>query len=476
MLTKTFTMPFPRLLDRAWAAWRSDGTPSLRRLPGFVRQRSTRKLRVAWWHLRSAMRSWWIRAGPRRAGGPPDASAPAFDLLGYNPIGRRPIGRRREAGGEVAAPGPVGWLPSGAEFGRVVLRRSLRRLRRIHHPKDVRAVHADAATCAGELIRLAASGALVHLADGGQRLRPLLGGDLHRLMTTDVRSLDAAARELLGVRMCRAALREHSSWARARRMGEERFPPVSILLATRRPRFLSWALANVARQDYPEVELVLALHGEGFTGVEERVAELPHPARVLRAPADEPLGAVLNAATEASGGTLLAKMDDDDMYGAEHIWDLVLAREYSGAQLVGKSLEFIYLAASDRTIHRRYEGCERYRTASPGGGALLISRNDLDRAGGWRNLPGGVDVALAEDTLRARGCVYHTSGAGFMLVRHGYRHTWNTEEVSDASLLAGAHRVWPGLQPGRAGIQAPVMPYPAPAPPRGASGLPSRRA
>lgn len=134
-------------------------------------------------------------------------------------------------------------------------------------------------------------------------------------------------------------------------MGEERFPPVSILLATRRPRFLSWALANVARQDYPEVELMLALHGEGFTGVEERIAELPHPARVLRAPADEPLGAVLNAATEASGGTLLAKMDDDDMYGAEHIWDLVLAREYSGAQLVGKSLEFIYLAASDRTIH-----------------------------------------------------------------------------------------------------------------------------
>ena len=37
------------------------------------------------------------------------------------------------------------------------------------------------------------------------------------------------------------------------------------------------------------------------------------------------------------------KVDDDDRYGPEHIWDLVLARQFSGATVVGKGAEFVYL-------------------------------------------------------------------------------------------------------------------------------------
>ena len=439
-------MPLPRFIGRAWpAVLRAGGTSPFPRPLHSLPRRGADRLRVAWWHLRSAARGKWIRIGSRAGNGTPCGSAPAFDLRGYNPIGR-PIGWRRSAGAGPAGPGAARAVPR-------------RNPRRIHHPEDVQAFDAEAR--AGELARLAASGVAVRLEDGDQRLRPLLGDELFRLMAADVRGLDAAARELLGVRMQRAALREHSSWARTRRMGGERFPLVSVLLATRRPRFLQWALAGVARQTWPEVELLLALHGEGFVEAERQAAELPHPAKVLRAPAGEPLGAVLNAATAASSGTLLAKMDDDDVYGADHLWDLVLAREYSGAQLVGKWLEFVYLAASDRTIRWRNGGSERYQTTPPAGGTLLISRDDLDRAGGWRNLAGGVDGALTEDVLRARGRVYRTHGAGFMLVRHGRRHTWDNEEASDGRLLARADDVWPGFQPGRAGIEALAMSHPA---------------
>ena len=100
-------------------------------------------------------------------------------------------------------------------------------------------------------------------------------------------------------------------------------------------------------------------------------------------------------------GTLLTKMDDD-VYGADHLWDLVLAREYSGAQLVGKRLEFVYLAASDRTLRWFNGGGERYQTSALAGGTLLIARDGLDRCGGWRKVQGGVDTALAEDVRRAR--------------------------------------------------------------------------
>ena len=77
---------------------------------------------------------------------------------------------------------------------------------------------------------------------------------------------------------------------------------------------------------------------------------LPMPATVVRIDSRQPLGAALNSAAAAAGGTLLAKMDDDDAYGREHLWDLVLAQEYTQAQLVGKPPEFVYLAASDMIV------------------------------------------------------------------------------------------------------------------------------
>ena len=444
-----------------------------------VRWRAHARQRAGWWRLRRSVRRQRARVksagrrltrnrpGPTAPGPPLPAgsaprSAPAFDLQVYNPIGwRRCV--RDEAG----ALGPLEWLPSGCAARRVLGRRDLRGLRRAHHVEDTRAFHADVVGRAAELARLAAVGVVVHLADDepDPRLRTLLDDDLHRLMGEEARGLDGDARELLSIRMRRAALKRHSSWARARRNpppGAPGLPLVSILLATRRPRFLPWALAAVAAQTYPELELVLALHGGPFAEVERRVAELPHPAKVVRAPASEPLGAVLNAATEASRGALLAKMDDDDAYGADHVWDLVLAHEYSRAQLVGKRMEYFYLAASDRTMLWRRGDNERYRASLRAGGALLVARRDLDRAGGWRRAPRGVDKALLEDVLRIGGSVYRTHGAGFMHVRHGFRHTWTGSEGDDDVLLSHADRVWAGWNPAVAGIEAPALPYPAP--------------
>ncbi len=443
-----------RGLHRVRAIRGPGGAWAFLRWAGAGLRREFHHRRVHWRRLRHSVRGLRIRARPLRADGTPGGAFPAFDLGGYNPVGWRP-----GPGVEAAALGPLRLLPRGVEASRVVRPRSLRSLRRMHHLEDVAAFHSDPAARAGELARLAAAGVVVHLADHDPRLRPLLGHELHGLMTSDVRGTDARARELLSVRMRRAALREHSSWARAH--GGD-LPLVSVLLATRRPGFLPWALASVARQTWPRLELVLALHGEGFGDVEPHAARLPHPTKVLRAPADEPLGAVLAAGVEASRGALLAKMDDDDVYGADHLWDLVLAREYSGAQLVGKWLEFVYLAGAHRTLYWRNQGGERWQRSAVAGGTLLVSRPDLERAGGWRKAaPAGVDTALAEDVLRAGGHVYRTHAAGFMMVRHGCGHTWDDGDGTDGALLAKADSVLDGFRPDMAGIEEPSLPHPA---------------
>ena len=382
---------------------------------------------------------------------------PALAVPALDPALDNPVGWVREVEPRVAALGPPRLLPPGVRAHRAVPAGDRDALRHCHHLEDVAAFHAGAAERAGTLARLAARGVPVHLADRDPALSALLGAELHGLMTEEIRGAGASAREALSIAMRRAALRTHSLRARARQVcvgaGAEapELPRISVLLATRRPGHLAAALANAARQSYPRLELVLALHGPGFAAdaVERAIAGFAHPVKRLHLDASRPLGSVLNAAADSASGALLAKMDDDDLYGPEHLWDLALAREYSGAALVGKFPATVYLARRDRTVRRRRVPSETW-SSSITGGTMLIGREDLERAGGWRRLPRHVDAALVEDVLRAGGGVYRTHDAGYLMIRHGDRHTW---EVDDTEFLVGAETVHRGWHPALAGIE-----------------------
>ncbi len=419
------------------------------------------------------------RTGMDRRPAPPNAApgaVPPFDARVWNPVRWR-----RTVGGRVGALGPLQRLPPGVYADSAVRPNDVFALRRLHHVKDVAAFHTSAEARAATLARVAGTGALVHLADECPDLGRLLGEELHSLMMEDPAGLDAAGREALSVRLRRLALRDHSTAGRAaprlRRApgagprpdtrGEppvaagpqslgpsassrkhDELPVVSVLLATRRPELLPRALEAVARQTYPRLELVLALHGDGF-GRSGPAADLPCPGKTLRFPSHETLGTVLGKAAAASRGHLLAKMDDDDAYDDDHVWDLVLARAYSGAQLVSKGLEFVYLAAANTTVHLHAGRGEDYRTMTFTGGTMLISRRDLARAGGWPRSRRGVDKELVERVLRARGCVYRTHGFGYLMIRRPAGHTW---VQTDDYFLDKAETAAPGWNPALAGL------------------------
>ena len=382
---------------------------------------------------------------------PPRLSVPAFD-----PETNNPVGWVRAAGAGVAALGALHLLPPGVGAERVVAPGARGVLGRVHHVEDVAAFHADVCRRAGTLAALAGRGVVVHVADPTPELEACLGAELFgQMVRDDIAGADAHRREAISIRMRRAALREHSLRARARQvMGASPLPghplpEVSVLLATKRPAFLPAALAGVAAQSYPRLELVLALHGEGFGDeVAALVAGLPLPVSVVRVPGDEPLGAVLNAATSAASGLLLTKFDDDDRYGRDHVWDLVLAHEYSRATLVGKPHEYTYLACSNQTI-RRHVGSTETHNRYVAGGTFLISGHDLHEAGGWRRVSKSVDAALIEDVERSHGRIYRTHGAGYLLVRHGSGHTWQAE---DAFFIAAPCEWRRGLDLAFAGI------------------------
>ncbi|KOX24157.1 glycosyltransferase family 2 protein [Nocardiopsis sp. NRRL B-16309] len=282
-----------------------------------------------------------------------------------------------------------------------------------------------------------------------------LGGALTDLITgaEEADVADALRREEYSVRLRRAALRTHGHRARWRALAARAGvpvppePTVSVVLCTRRPEMVGFALAQIARQRGVSVEAVLTLHGfpadlpevapalAGFraTGI---------PLTVHEADADQVFGAVLNDAVGRAGGDLVAKWDDDDWYGPDHLADLVLARTYSGAELVGAGQDFVYLQEVDLTVWRS-RACE---IASPfiAGGTILTDRVVLEETGGFRPLPRAIDTQLLIAVARGGGRIYRTHGLGYVLRRTGGGHTWSEDM---ASFLHDHTRQWPGWCP-----------------------------
>ena len=90
-------------------------------------------------------------------------------------------------------------------------------------------------------------------------------------------------------------------------------------------------------------------------------------------PGDAWFGDVLTASVRAASGDVVAKMDDDDWYGPDFLTDLLLARHYSGADVVGMTAEYVHLEAIDRTV-RRTDESERAAKFVAGGTIMVGGR------------------------------------------------------------------------------------------------------
>ncbi len=157
-------------------------------------------------------------------------------------------------------------------------------------------------------------------------------------------------------------------------------------------------------------------------------------------------GDVLNAAALATSGDVVLKMDDDDWYAPDAIADLLRARAYSGAELVGMPPEFHYLTEQDLTVTRGHPS-ELY-TTFVAGGTMLVDRAMLREVGGFRSVRKFVDAQLLEGVLAAGGAVYRTHGLGYVLRRNPTGHTW----AADLDFLLDPARVratYPGFRPSR---------------------------
>ncbi|MGQ0631411.1 MAG: glycosyltransferase [Sporichthyaceae bacterium] len=308
--------------------------------------------------------------------------------------------------------------------------------------------------CAGVPTRRCAVPDLIAAALGPELTQRLVGG------LGD--AADPGARESWSVQTRRIALSRFGAptyWAAAAADAGLRVraqPTVSVLLATRRADFLAFALAQIARQDWPQVQTVLVLHGVAAAAPQVRtvIEAFDRPLTVVEVGADVIFGTALQLGLDRCAGELVTKMDDDDWYGAHHLRDLVQAHSYSGASCVGLADHHLYLHGSEVTMHSNPRGTEAY-VRWLAGPTMLMATAELRSLGGWRPVPRAVDWHLISDLRAAGGSMYAIHDLGFLYYR-GVDHTW-TAPTGDRYWLDSELEQRPGLH---APPQLDLLPHP----------------
>ncbi|OKL48488.1 hypothetical protein BSR28_01990 [Boudabousia liubingyangii] len=212
-------------------------------------------------------------------------------------------------------------------------------------------------------------------------------------------------------------------------------PTVSALVSTIRPGQIDHVLKTVAAMngvDELPVQLCLLTHGfDAPTELKQRAANLGlENTQILTAPADQTLGECLNQLVQAADGQYVAKIDDDDWYGAHYLSDQIHALNYSQAQVVGKQAHYTYLESLNATALISPEREHRFTHFLAG--PTLVTAKETALEIPFENRTTGEDTAFLTAVGEAGGKLYSADRFNFLRRRSSQNHTW---DISDHEVL-----------------------------------------
>lgn len=230
-----------------------------------------------------------------------------------------------------------------------------------------------------------------------------------------------------------------------------KLPNVSVICSTNRPYQLEHLFEQVGSQiaslQAQGSELELALLAHGF---EPDVVELQRLAQqfgierliVLSAPSQQSLGENLNTLVEATNFEVVAKMDDDDLYGANYLLDLLFALRFSRADIVGKQAHYMYMQTRDETL-LRFENREHRFTDFVMGPTITGYRAIFEKFP-FAPVNLGEDTDFLNRVVDSGSTIYSADRFNFVQVRSGqsHQHAW---DVTELELLASGSVQYSGL-------------------------------
>jgi spore maturation protein CgeB len=207
---------------------------------------------------------------------------------------------------------------------------------------------------------------------------------------------------------------------------------ISVVLPTNRAAQLEHAINSVAKQIHQPVQLVMVLHGLDIDPVvvadKARMAGITDVV-VLPAAPELSLGACLNLGIAAAEGELIAKMDDDNLYGEHYLADLARAFDYSDGELVGKGAHYTYFEGSNTTM-LRLPGLE-HRYAHLVQGGTFLGKAEMFRTYPFEDVTRGEDTRMVRRLKEDGVKIYSADRFNFVYWRSGdaEMHTWQADDI-----------------------------------------------
>lgn len=220
-------------------------------------------------------------------------------------------------------------------------------------------------------------------------------------------------------------------------------PLVTVLAASNRPDRLDNILQNYQRQLHPRLELIVLVNSDLYDLdlVQRRLEPIPN-ARVFKVPESKTLADCLNLGLEHAAGDFIAKFDDDDLYGAHYLSDLLLCTRFTDAAILGKRSYYVHLEASDQTALRFGRNVHKHVNFVHGA-TLLVKREVFEKIR-FTPVKRGTDTLLQRAASLYGFSIYSADPYNFIHVRHADKatHTW---KIEDEELLASCTDLRSGL-------------------------------
>ena len=211
------------------------------------------------------------------------------------------------------------------------------------------------------------------------------------------------------------------------------YPTLSVLVSTLRPEDLTSLLTQLKEQSLQTFELVLGLHTISLNATHKKlIAELKQRKIAVSTysfSSEFKLGTILSTLATNSSGAYIAKMDDDDYYGPEHLRDLLDAALDTGADVVGRAMNYVYLEPLQITVRRfAPHGTQAVELWSDWvcGGTILAKRDKAEAAHWFGDGETAVDRFLLSGITNNGGKIWRTFGAGYIYRRTFTFHTYVT--------------------------------------------------
>ena len=219
----------------------------------------------------------------------------------------------------------------------------------------------------------------------------------------------------------------------SRRKVVKKYPKVSVVLSTVRPGDLTSILSQIKLQTLKNFELAIGLHGIQLNAKHRLlIGELNKRGVIVKVEKytkDATLGSILTDLAGKTSGDYVAKMDDDDYYGPEHLRDLVDVIVDKDADVAGRAMNYVYLEPLGLTVRRfGVQGTQAVEIWSDWvcGGTILVSRSAGESAGWFGNGTTAVDRYLLGHVTENGGKIWRTFGAGYIYRRSFTFHTYVT--------------------------------------------------